>query len=498
MDLNISTVTRTSVIITFILYTVGMLVIGFIAKKRMDRSSVDKYVEDFYTGGRGMGSLVVALMIAAGISSAGTFIGGPGLCYSLGFAFFMAGAAQVFMNFQILGQLGKKMGIVARRINAQSFVDLLVSRYNKNKVIGIASVLVITIFFGSYVVSQFVGGARLFESMTGLPYWLGLLMFGLVILVTAAFGGIRGVSISVVVQGLIMTIAVFTLFIGAFKVIGPIKPAIDKIIAIEPNMANPFSFSMKKMISYWILMGLSCIALPHGVMSTITYRDTRAMHKAILIGIFFVIVWGLPLTLIGIFGRAVFPNISVPDQIIPIFTLKTLPPWLAGMTLAGVAGAIQSTVGAMLIVISSTFVRNTYKAYINKNADSKKLKKVTLTSTIIMCVIVFLFALNPPKSLQFIILFSIGGMASGFFWPILLGLYWMRANEYGAAAGMISGVLAFGMAGLKPAFSLGMHPIVVALIVSGIITVVVSLITPKTPKGIILTWFSDKYPKEIA
>ena len=497
MELYMSTAARTSVIVTFILYTVGMLIIGYIAKKRMDKSSVDKYVEDFYTGGRGMGALVVALMIAAGMCSAGTFIGGPGMCYNIGFAFFMAGGAQVFINFQILGQLGKKMGIIARRINAQSFVDLLVSRYNKNKVIGVTSVLIIIIFFGSYVVSQFVGGARLFESMTGLPYWLGLVMFGLVILVTAAFGGIRGVSISIVVQGLIMTIAVFTLFIGAFKVIGPIKPAMDKIITVKPEIANPFSFDMKMMISFWILMGFTCIAMPHGVMSTITYRDTRAMHKAILIGIFFVIVWGLPLSLIGIFGRSIYPDVAIPDQIIPIFTLQTLPPWLAGITLAGVAGAIQSSVGAMIIVISSTFVKNTYKAYINTNADNKKLKKVTLISTIIICFLVFLFALNPPKSLQYIILFAIGGMASGFLWPILLGLYWMRTNEYGAAAGMISGVITFAIGGLRPIVALGMHPIVVSLIVSGVLTVAVSLVTPKTPKGIILAWFADKYPKEI-
>ena len=143
----------------------------------MDRVSVNKYLDEFYTGGRGMGSLVVAMMIAAGLCSAGTFLGGPGLGYRLGGTWVLVAGAQNFMNFIVLGEVGKKIGIVSRRIGAQSIFGLIMHRFNKSRLIGVFGVLSIVCFMGSYVVAQIVGGSRLFESMTGMSYELGLLLF---------------------------------------------------------------------------------------------------------------------------------------------------------------------------------------------------------------------------------------------------------------------------------------------------------------------------------
>ncbi|MBA1334572.1 MAG: hypothetical protein HPY66_2421 [Firmicutes bacterium] len=498
MGFEVSAGARTAIIVTFALYSVILLGIGVYTKKMMDKTALDKYVEEFYTGGRGMGSLVIALMIAAGLCSAGTFLGGPGLGYSIGMAWVLVALAQNFMNFCVLGQIGKKVGIVARRINAQSYIDLFVYRYNHNKIIGAFGVIAIVVFLGSYVVAQFVGGARLFETMTGLPYWLGLTIFAAVVLLYAAFGGIKGVSTAIVFQGIVMTAAVFALFIGALAYIGPLEPAIKSIAAIKPALINPWTWTPKYQLSMWVVFGLVFIGLPHGAMGALTYKDTKAMHKAIILGVIFVVLWTFMLIWMGSMVRAVYPNLPVPDHAIPALAMTVLPPWLAGITLAGVAGAIQSTVGAMIIVISSTFVKDAYQAYINPKADNLTLKKVTTASTVIICIAIFLLALKPPHALEWIIAFAIGGLASAFFWPLLLGLYWMKANEYGAAAGMVGGIVTYILAAGKfLPITMGMHAIVVSLLVSGILTIGVSLVTPKTPKGIIMTWFGKAYPKEI-
>ena len=67
MELNVSGNARLVVIVTFFVYTAGMLLIGWLAKKNMDRVAINKYIDEFYTGGRGMGAIVVAMMIAAGL-----------------------------------------------------------------------------------------------------------------------------------------------------------------------------------------------------------------------------------------------------------------------------------------------------------------------------------------------------------------------------------------------------------------------------------------------
>ena len=498
MEWELSSTTRTVILITFIVYSIALLVVGFYSKRRMDKTALDKFVEEFYTGGRGMGSLVIALMIAAGLCSAGTFLGGPGLGYSVGLTWVMVLFAQNFMNFYILGEIGKKVGIVARRINAQSYLDLFVYRYNHNKMVGLIGVAGIVIFLGSYVVAQFVGGARLFESMTGQPYWLGLTIFALVVLFYAAFGGIRGVSAAIVIQGLVMTAAVLALFIGGLRFLLPLESSVRSIAEMNPALVTPWTWAPGYQFSMWVVFGLVMIGLPHGAMGCLVYKDTKAMHRAIVIGTIFVVLWTFALVWMGHMTKAVFPNLAVPDHAIPTLAMRVLPPWLAGVTLAGVAGAIQSTIGAMVIVISSTLVKDAYQAYINPKAEPATLKKVTTWSTVAICIAIFLGALFPPPALEWIVVFAVGGLASAFFWPLILGLYWMKANEHGAAAGMAGGMATYIIgAGKYLPITFGMNAIVVSLVVSLALTVGVSLMTPKTPKGIIMTWFGREYPKKV-
>lgn len=498
MGFEVGSSARTSVIITFALYSIGMILIGIYSKRAMDKTGADEYLDEYFTGGRGMGALVTAMMIAAGLCSAGTFLGGPGLAWNVGLTWVMAILAQSFMNFVVLGEIGKKVGIVARRIGAQSYLDLFSSRYNNNKVIGIFGVLAILLFLGGYNVAQFVGGARLFESMTGLPYVLGLAIFAGLVLVTAALGGIKGVATAIAFQGVVMTVAVITLFIGTLKHLGPLGPVYQELISIDPKIVTPWNWTVPYQFSLWVTYGLVYIGLPHGAMAALTHKDSKSMHRAIIMGGGFVLVWTIILIWLGSLGRYMFPDLAVADQIVPAITMTVLPPWLAGLTLAGVAGAIQSTVGSMIIVLSSTFVRNAYQSFINPKADNKTLSKVSVFSSVVITIVIFGLAINPPDSLQFLITFAIGGLGSSFFWPLLLGIYWKRANEYGAAAGMISGMVIYIVgAGNYLPIAMGMNAIVIALIVSGILTVVVSLVTPKTPKGIIMIWFGKSYPKTI-
>ena len=115
-----------------------------------------------------------------------------------------------------------------------------------------------------------------------------------------------------------------------------------------------------------------------------------------------------------------------------------------------------------------------------------------------ICIAIFLGALFPPPALEWIVVFAVGGLASAFFWPLILGLYWMKANEHGAAAGMAGGMATYIIgAGKYLPITFGMNAIMVSLVVSLALTVGVSLMTPKTPKGIILTWFGREYPKKV-
>ena len=60
-------------------------------------------------------------------------------------------------------------------------------------------------------------------------------------------------------------------------------------------------------------------------------------------------------------------------------------------------------------------------------------------------------------------LFAFGGLEAAFLWVIMLGLYWDKANAYGAIASMLTGIgvyIGFTTAAIKP---FGLHAIVPSL-----------------------------------
>jgi Na+/pantothenate symporter len=89
--------------------------------------------------------------------------------------------------------------------------------------------------------------------------------------------------------------------------------------------------------------------------------------------------------------------------------------------------------------------------------------------TLFVGVIATVGALNPPQFLQYIIVFSGGGLAVTFLVPVGLGLYWPRFNKAGAYGAMTAGFLCYitlylvGYAVFgsnQPVYLLGMDPLI--------------------------------------
>ena len=494
---------RLAVIVTFVVYTLLVLAVGWAAKRRMERVPVERYISEFYSGGRGLGTVAVAFLIAAGLCGVGTFVGGPGLAWKVGGVWLVLCASQVVATFVVLGEIGKKAAIVARRINANSFMDLIAHRFNHNPWVigmGVASIVV---FMTAYVVAQTIGGARVFETMTGLPYEAGLLIFMVSVLFVTVLGGIRGVAAATVVQGVAMTVAVLALLAGThFEVqgLGGWEAACRLIASRDPSYFDLWKWDIPFEFSQWIIYGFAAISMPHLTMGALVYRNAAAMKKAIALGGVIVAFWTIGLVLFGtIAAKALFPGLAVPDHAVPLLTMHVLPPWLAGVTLAGVASAVQSTVAALVIVISSSVVLNFYCYFWGKGKRPEDIRKVSRAVTAVISIAALALALRPPELLQLIVTFGMGGMAAAFFTTLLLGAYWPRVNEQGAAAAMAGAFATYFFTHSALAKSLpfditmGMHPVAVSMLVSTVLLVAVSLLTPRPPKGIIQVWFGRSY-----
>ena len=465
-----------AVITPLIIFLLIIFAVGFWSNKFVLKSN--SFLEEYFLGERQMGGFILAMTMVATYGSASSFIGGPGIAYTQGLGWVLLAMAQLATGYFTLMVLGKKFAIVARQYKAITLIDFLKERY-KSKTVVILSAASIIIFLFSSMTAQWIGGARLVESLTGLSYTTALLIFAFSVLVFVIVGGFRAVALTDAVQGVVMFVGTLILLIATIKAGGGIPKIISNLAAENPNLISPFgaegNLTPAYVSSFWILVGIGVVGLPQITVRAMSYKNSKAMHSAIIIGTIVVGFIMLGMHLIGVFARPVLPGIKIGDTVMPLLSMKVLPPFVAGIVLAAPMAAIMSTVDALLILVSSALVKDVYLNYIKPNADDDQVKKISFSVTAIIGILVILLALSPPDLIVWLNLFSFGGLESVFIWPVILGLYWSKGNKYGAITSMILGMGSYILLDRFYPNAFGLHTVVMPIVLAFIGFVVVSL-----------------------
>lgn len=478
--------------ISFLAYTAILVAIGIWSYRIVEKVPISRYEKEFYAAGRGLGGIVVALIIAGGLASAGTFIAGPGMTYAYGYSWVLMNNFQIFMNFLLLAPVGIGIGIVARRVNAVTYLDIFKARYQSRAIIVLLAILV-TLFLIPYMATQFVGAARVIAQMTGMGYILSLAFGSLVVLVYCVLGGMRGTSLATFLQGIVITTGCVLLFIGTVIYAGGFRKSTEILAAQDINLLSPTmkgEFSPAFAFSIACMTGFFIVGMPHAMLGALTYKNTRALKRGIWMGGIFVFLWTLLLCVSGVLGRAIKPDLAVPDEISPWLAMNVMPKAFGGIVLAGIVAGIQTTVAAMAIIITSSIAKNLLKEFKPDIANTTVKSASRWTMAVCLSLAIGLAVLQ-PRLIQWIIFFSIGGLEAATFGPILLGMLWKRGNQWGAIASICWGMIMYALANsiIPQLRVLGTHPSFVSVVTAVAIYVVVSLCTPPPPDKITRTFW---------
>jgi sodium/pantothenate symporter len=483
--------------ISFLAYTAVLVAIGIWSFRIVEKVPIARYEQEFYAAGRGLGGVVVALIIAGGLASAGTFIAGPGMTYAYGYSWVLVNNFQVFMNLLLLAPVGIIVGVVARRVNAVTYLDLFRARYQSKTIILLLAGLV-TFFLIPYMATQFVGAARVISQMTGMTYFVSLAFGSLVVLVYCVLGGMRGTSLATIIQGVVITAGCIMLFIGTVHSAGGLERSTEVLAARDISFLSPTKggeFPAAFIFSLACMTGFFIVGMPHAMLGALTYKNTRALKRGIWMGGIIVLIWTLLLCLAGVIGRSIIPDLAVPDEIAPWLAMNVMPKALGGIVLAGIVAGIQTTVAAMAIIITSSIARNVLREL--RPDASAEMAKTASRWTMAACLgLAMGLALFQPKLVQWIIFFSIGGLEAATFGPIILGFNWKRGNRQGALAAIVCGMIFYALANtLVPQLRLwGTHPSFVAVTAAVLAFIAVSLLFPKPNESVVHTFWGKRLP----
>lgn len=484
------------ILAVLIIYMAVNMIVGLKVSHIEKGQKTGSFLQNYFIGGRSMGGLVLAMTLVATYTSASSFLGGPGLAASWGLSQSWVAAVQIGTAFLTLGVLGKKMAIVSRRINAVSITDYFKARYNSPAVVILCGICLV-VFFITQMVAQFIGGATLVETVTGLPYWAGLALFGVIVILYTSIGGFKAVVMTDTLQGIIMTIGTFLLLFFVIKAGGGMGEITAELSATNPGWdllgKGPFSggetaLSPGYMISFWVLVGVGVLGLPQTAVRGMGFKDTQSMHRAMMYGTVVVGILMIGMHFAGALTLPLLPEegISSTDAVIPYVVLEYMPSVAAGFFLAAPLAAVMSTVSSLLILASATIIKDLYLTYIVKADDNdekinKKVPTYSTLITIVIGIIVFIFALSPPDIIVWINLFAMGGLEATFFWPLIGGLYWKKGNSTCCIWSIIVGIAVFVFFNQVKIAPYNIHEIVLALAAGGIAYFVAGKLSKKEP-----------------
>ncbi|MCW5580621.1 MAG: sodium/proline symporter PutP [Luteimonas sp.] len=467
----------TPLLITFAAYLLLMLGLGFIAWRRT------RTFDDYILGGRSLGSYVTALAAGASDMSGWLMMGLPGALYLGGVpeAWIAVGLILgAWCNWRYVA--GPLRVYTERTRNALTLPDYFTHRFeDRSRVLRILSALVILVFFAIYCASGIVAGARMFESVFGLPYGQAMLWGAAVTIAYTFIGGFLAVSWTDTIQATLMIFAL--LLVPVFAIIGAGGPAtaIALVEQVDPMRLDWIGTGGVIAVISALAWGLGYFGQPHILARFMAADSLATIPRARRIGMTWMILCLAGAVATGFFGIAYFaahpeaagPVQANPERVFIVLSELLFNPWIAGVLLSAILAAIMSTLSAQLLVCSSALTEDFYRGLLRPKAGHGELVWVGRAMVLAVAVLAIWIARDPDSRVLGLVAYAWAGFGAAFGPVVVLSLSWQRMTRNGAIAGMLAGavtVLLWKQTGSA------LYEIVPGVIVATVAIVVVSLI----------------------
>ncbi len=135
-------------------------------------------------------------------------------------------------------------------------------------------------------------------------------------------------------------------------------------------------------------------------------------------------------------------EISIGGDIIVLATpeIAGLPYVVSGMVAAGGLAAALSTADGLLLTIANALSHDLYYKVLDPNASTARRVMVSKLLLLLVALAAAYVAAQKPADILFLVSAAFSFAAAAFFPALTLGIFWKRANKWGASLGMLAGL----------------------------------------------------------
>lgn len=429
-------------ITVFILYLIIVFIIGVMSEKYISKSE-----EGFYLGDRNFGPWATAISAGATDTSGWIFIGAAGYSYAAGISTmwmlpgFIIG---YLLNWFVIAPKLRREGEALGALSLPDYFSLKLD--SDKKTIKIISSIVIIVFFVASMASQLTAAGKTLDATISFDYNIGLILSAAFVIGYAIFGGYRAVVLTDFTQGLVMlaVLILFPLYMIFFEFGGPVQ-FFSTLHDIDPILVSSLGGATGA-AGIGVFLGLFLFGVgepgqPHIVQRFLSAKDDQTITQGAFIAMFWVIVVMTGSNLLGLIGRIIVPTLDDPEYVFPKISVDTLHPILAGVVLAAIFAAIQSTFSSQVMIATQAFASDLLKGITNKtftNEQSMLISRITMVS---LGIISTLIALLNLQSVFQLVLYAWAGLAASFGPLLIFLLYTNIVTKKGAVWSIITGTV---------------------------------------------------------
>ncbi len=420
---------ETAVLLGVGLYMLGMLGVGYYASRRVGDA------EDFIVAGRRLPTWLCTATLFATWFGGGTVMGAAGAAYEKGFLGVIADPFGAALCLFLAGLFFVK---TMRRMRILTVSDFFEQRFGRGASV-ISSLCLVAAYVG-WVGSLFVAIGMIFENLIGVSSETGIIIGTLIVLVYTTAGGMWAVSLTDLVQIIIVLLGLFAVFPIVVSKAGGWSEAFSSV--------RPGSFDilpqggLKEWLWYiqaWIVIGFGNIPGQDLIQRSLSARNEKvAQNSAYLSGILYLTVGIIPV-IIGIISVSLIPQIDDPEHIVPRIAMEYLPTWAIALFIGALLSAIMSSADSAILAPSSIIGKNVL-GYFKPNADGREVLLWTRASIPVIGILSLFIALYFENIYQLLI-DSFSVLLVSLFVPMAAGIWWRKANSAGAVASMGVGLV---------------------------------------------------------
>lgn len=309
--------------------------------------------------------------------------------------------------------------------------------------------------------------------MTDWPLGLSILLGTVFSMGYVSLGGFGAVVRTDKLQFVLMFLGFAVLLGMLFVNVGGPSALAEKLpdSHLDPTGGNSYSF-----ILAWWLIAIWTLVDPGFHQRCAASSSPETARKGILVAIGFWFLFDLMTTLVGLYARALLPDLQTPALSFPALAVEVLPPFLVGLFLTGLLATIMSTIDSFFLLSATSFGHDLLgKDLLQKVSPAARIR----IGLLVTACLAFFMALAIPSVVN--LWYVIGTLLiPPVLWPFLMSLSgkpmvrvrWVLTNlvlGFIVPLGwLIAGVFRTGSLD-NPTYPLGLQPMFPGLTVSAIV-----------------------------